>query len=56
MERAERMSTNRMDVIDLRRGVVDEYKGFATSFSHIRAEDIRQHVDALYERGREPLA
>ena len=35
------MSTNRMDVFDLRRAVVDEYRGFATSFTRVFAPDIK---------------
>ena len=34
----------------LREVVVGEYKQFATSFTTIRAEDIRQQVEAIYAR------
>ncbi|MBK9648922.1 MAG: DEAD/DEAH box helicase [Deltaproteobacteria bacterium] len=52
------MSTNRMDVFDLRRAVVDEYRGFATSFTRVFAPDIKAQVDRIYDEGRfwpEPL-
>jgi len=47
-----------MDIFALRDSVVDEYKRFATSFTTIHAEDIRQKVDAIYAQERywpEPL-
>src|SRR5580700_3546423 len=47
-----------MDVFSLRDAVVGEYKKFATSFTTIHAEDIRQQVDAIYADNRywpEPL-
>jgi superfamily II DNA/RNA helicase len=47
-----------MDVFSLRDTVVGEYKKFATSFTTIHAEDIRQQVEAIYARDRywpEPL-
>src|SRR5436305_2096851 len=47
-----------MDAFALRDRIVDEYKSFATSFTTILAEDIRQEVDAIYAQGRfwpEPL-
>ncbi|MEY4513466.1 MAG: hypothetical protein RLZZ450_5588 [Pseudomonadota bacterium] len=47
-----------MDVFSLRDAVVGEYKKFATSFTTIHAEDIRQQVEAIYARDRfwpEPL-
>lgn len=46
-----------MDVFSLRDTVVGEYRRFATSFTTIHAEDIRQ-VEATYAEGRfwpEPL-
>ncbi len=52
------MSTNRMDVFDLRRAVVEEYRGFATSFTRVFAPDIKTQVDRIYDEGRfwpEPL-
>jgi hypothetical protein len=52
------MSTNRMDVFDLRRAVVDEYRGFATSFTRVFAPDIKTQVNRIYDEGRfwpEPL-
>jgi hypothetical protein len=36
------MNARSLDVFSLRDAVVDEYKKFATSFTTIRAEDIRQ--------------
>lgn len=47
-----------MDVFSLRDTVVGEYRKFATSFTTIHAEDIRQQVEAIYAQGRfwpEPL-
>jgi superfamily II DNA/RNA helicase len=47
-----------MDVFSLRDTVVGEYKKFATSFTTLHAEDIRQQVEAIYAKDRywpEPL-
>ena len=47
-----------LDVFALRDSVVDEYKGFATSFTTIHARDIREQVEAIYAEERywpEPL-
>ncbi len=52
------MSVKSMDVFSLRDTVVGEYRKFATSFTTIYAEDIRQQVEAIYGMGRfwpEPL-
>ncbi len=52
------MTTKSMDVFSLRDTVVGEYRKFATSFTTIRAEDIRQQVEAIYGQDRywpEPL-
>ncbi len=52
------MTSRGMDVFSLRDSVVGEYRAFATSFTTIRAADIRQQVDAIYGEGRywpEPL-
>ncbi|MCC6214737.1 MAG: hypothetical protein IT376_07695, partial [Polyangiaceae bacterium] len=52
------MSAKSMDVFSLRDTVVGEYRKFATSFTTIHAEDIRQQVEAIYAEGRfwpEPL-
>jgi ATP-dependent helicase YprA (DUF1998 family) len=52
------MSSTTMDVFSLRDTVVSEYRKFATSFTTIHAEDIRQQVEAIYAEGRfwpEPL-
>lgn len=52
------MSTQNMDVFSLRDTVVDEYRNFATSFTTIFGDDIRQQVEAIYARNRywpEPL-
>src|SRR5262245_19386874 len=47
-----------LDIFSLRDSVVTEYKKFATSFTTIHAEDIRQQVEAIYAQERnwpEPL-
>ncbi len=47
-----------LDVFALRDSVVDEYKGFATSFTTIHAPDIREQVERIYAEDRywpEPL-
>ena len=47
-----------LDVFALRDSVVDEYRQFATSFTTIHAEDIREQVEAIYAGERywpEPL-
>jgi hypothetical protein len=47
-----------MDVFSLRDTVVGEYRKFATSFTTIQAEDIRDQIKAIYAEGRfwpEPL-
>ena len=47
-----------MDVFAFRKQLVAEYERFSRSFTTIRAEDIRQTVDASYKSGRfwpEPL-
>src|SRR5690242_18254252 len=52
------MSAKSMDVFSLRDAVVGEYKKFATSFTTIRADDIRQQIQAIYGTERywpEPL-
>ena len=52
------MKSKSMDVFSLRDTVVEEYKKFATSFTTIRAADIRQQVEAIYAKERywpEPL-
>jgi hypothetical protein len=52
------MGARNMDAFSLRDRIVDEYKSFATSFTSIFAQDIRQQVDAIYAEGRfwpEPL-
>ena len=52
------MSAKSLDVFSLRDAVVGEYKNFATSFTTIRAQDIRQQVEAIYADQRywpEPL-
>ena len=52
------MSAHNMDVFSLRDTVVGEYRRFATSFTRIHAEDIRQQVEAIYAGDRywpEPL-
>ncbi len=52
------MSAKNMDVFSLRDSVVGDYKKFATSFTTIYADDIRQQVTAIYSEDRywpEPL-
>jgi hypothetical protein len=47
-----------MDVFSLRESLIDEYAGFARSFTSIRAQDIRKPIIAAYDSGRfwpEPL-
>ena len=47
-----------LDVFALRDSVVEEYRHFATSFTTIRATDIREQVEAIYAENRywpEPL-
>ena len=47
-----------LDVFALRDSVVGEYKRFATSFTTIHAQDIREQVEGIYARDRywpEPL-
>lgn len=46
------MAAGNMDVFALRDAVVAEYRKFATSFTTIHAEDIRQRVEAIYSEGR----
>lgn len=41
-----------MNVFSLRDSLVEEYRRFATSFTTIRSEDIRQQVEAIYAQGR----
>ena len=52
------MNAKSLDVFSLRDAVVAEYKKFATSFTTIRADDIKQQVEAIYAQQRywpEPL-
>ena len=47
-----------MDVFDLDQALVSDYERFARSFTQIRADDIRQQIDAIYASRRfwpEPL-
>ena len=51
-------NTPALDVFALRDSVVDEYERFATSFTTIHAQDIREQVEAIYAEQRywpEPL-
>jgi len=51
-------ASKNMDVFSLRDSVVGDYKKFATSFTTIYADDIRQQVTAIYSEDRywpEPL-
>jgi superfamily II DNA/RNA helicase len=52
------MAAKNMDAFSLRDRIVDEYRSFATSFTSIFAQDIRQQIDSIYAEGRfwpEPL-
>ena len=52
------MSVQSLDVFSLRDTVVEEYQRFATSFTRIHADDIREQIDAIYAAARywpEPL-
>jgi len=40
-----------MNVFDLDLRIVRDYERFARSFTEIRAEDIREQVDAIYATG-----
>jgi superfamily II DNA/RNA helicase/very-short-patch-repair endonuclease len=40
-----------MDVFELRDRVIDEYAGFARSFTYIKAEDIRAKAEEVYNLG-----
>ena len=58
MREGAHVSAISMDVFALRDSVVDEYKKFSTSFTKIRAEDIRAQVEKIYADERywpEPL-
>ncbi len=46
------MTSKGMDVFSLRDSIVSEYRKFATSFTTIHAEDIREQVEAIYAQGR----
>ncbi len=41
-----------LDVFSLRDSIVGEYRKFATSFTTIHAEDIREQVERIYAEGR----
>jgi hypothetical protein len=41
-----------MDVFDLDRSLVSDYKRFARSFTQIKAADIRAQVEAIYASKR----
>ena len=52
------MTKSALDIFALRDSVVDEYTRFATSFTFIRAPDIKAQVEAIYAEARywpEPL-
>jgi hypothetical protein len=52
------MSAPTLDVFSLRESIVNEYKHFATSFTTIHANDIREQVEAICAQNRywpEPL-
>lgn len=46
------MNSKSMDVFSLRDSVIGEYRKFATSFTTIRADDIRAQVEEIYAKGR----
>src|SRR5688572_14793581 len=46
------VNSKSMDVFSLRDSIVGEYRKFATSFTTIHAEDIREQVEAIYAQGR----
>jgi len=41
-----------MDVFKYRDAVIDDYKSFTTSFTKIKADDIRTFVSSNYDGGR----
>lgn len=43
-----------MDVFPLRDSIITEYERFATSFTAIRAEDLRAKLKAFYDAGACP--
>ncbi len=45
------MSTKYLDIFSLRDAVVSEYRKFATSFTTIHAEDIREQIERIYAQG-----
>ena len=46
------MTTISLDVFSLRDSIIEEYKQFATSFTSIHAEDIRNQIEAIYAKQR----
>ena len=46
------MSTRTLDVFDLRQHVIADYSRFATSFTTIRAPDIKEQVERIYADNR----
>ena len=57
-DRARAGGTPALDVFALRDSVVGEYKRFATSFTTVHAQDIREQIEAIYAEERywpEPL-
>lgn len=46
------MSGKSMDIFSLRDSIIGEYRKFATSFTTVHADDIREQVEAIYEQGR----
>ena len=47
-----------MDVFDLRQQIVQDYANFARSFTRVRADDLKQQIDAIYAKDQfwpEPL-
>jgi hypothetical protein len=52
------MTASTMDVFSLRDAVINDYRQFATSFTTIFAQDIREKVDLIYRQNQfwpEPL-
>src|SRR5687768_2341476 len=46
------MNIKSLDIFSLRDFIVGEYRNFATSFTKIFADDIRQQVESIYAEGR----
>lgn len=49
---AKSQTSTQMDVFTLRDAIVDDYRSFATSFTKIDADDIKQKIDQIFKDGR----